>query len=66
MIVALPRHFVRSAGLRKLSLAQALVLAETPSISDGINPLFWPLPKEAVINALLTLADERVLVLSND
>jgi len=59
------RHFELSTGQRELSIAQAFAVIQTPGISDGINPLFWPLPKDAILSALLALDQEGKVHLSD-
>lgn len=60
------RYFELSTGQRKLSVAQAVAVMQTPGISDGINPLFWPLPRSAIVSALLALDQEGKIRLKDD
>ena len=59
------QYYKRSTKQDFLSIYQAIIVVQTPGISDGFNPLFYPLPAKAIISAILSLEKEGKLRIEN-
>ena len=52
------QHYKRSTKQDFLTIYQAIFVVQTSGVTDGFNPLFYPLPAKAIVNALLSLEKE--------
>lgn len=52
------QYYKRSTKQDFLTIYQAIIVVQTPGVTDGFNPLLYPLPAKAVMNALLSLEKE--------
>ena len=59
------QYYKRSTKQDFLSIYQAIIVVQTPGISDGFNPLFYPLPAKAIVSAILSLEKEGKLKIEN-
>ncbi len=55
------QHYKKSTNQEQLTIYQAIIVVQTPGLTDGINPLFYPLPAQAIVNAIHSLEKQGKL-----
>ena len=59
------QHYKNSTKQNYLTIYQAIIVVKTPGVTDGLNPLFYPLPAKVIVNALYSLEKEGKLKIEN-
>lgn len=55
------QYYKSSTKQNYLTIYQAIIVVQTSGVTNGLNPLFYPLPAKAIVNALLSLEKEGKL-----
>ena len=59
------QYYKSSNEQNYLTIYQAIIVVQTPGVTDSLNPLFYPLPAKAIVNALYSLEKEGKLKIEN-
>ncbi len=55
------QYYKKSTNQEKISIYQAIIIVQTSGVTDGINPLFYPLSAQAIVNAIHSLEKQGKL-----
>ena len=64
-VVQALQHYKRSIKQNHLSVYQAIIVAQNLGLTNGIDPLCYPLPTQAIVGALLSLEKEGRITIEN-
>ncbi len=57
------QYYKKSTNQEQLTIYQAIIVVQTPGLTDKINPLFYPLPVQAIVNAIHSLGKQGKLII---
>ncbi len=58
-------YYKKSTNQEKISVQQAIVVVQTPGVTDRFNPLFYPLPTQSIVDAINTLEKQGKIKIEN-